>query len=86
MTKQKTGMTWEQHLSTGKEIKDIRKKLFSYIELFGNAYNKTDKVNTSLQKVIDNFDLLRNHLDNRVSSEYPDKPDQDVVNIYYGNE
>jgi len=77
----KHGLSFDEHESLGYKLSEIRNYLMETETMLINAYG----TKVTCKKAIDDIDLLRNWLDDKVCAEHPEKTNKEVFAVYYGN-
>ncbi len=75
-------MDYEKWLEIGNMTKTIYQAIVD--EIVGGKYNKTSKEMRWLRSASKAMTKMRDKLDNLVFEQYPDKPTQELCNVFYG--
>lgn len=76
---------FDEHELTGSNLQGILDYL-SFLEMeLACKYGFTSTDCKKCHQAINAINAFRSTLDNRVCGEFPNKPDREVVSVYYGN-
>jgi len=76
-------MEFDEHVELGNRLK-ADKRHYGHVYLAICAkYGKTSREAHAMERLIKGFDHVKNVLDDCVCGEYPKKPDNEVVSVYY---
>lgn len=81
--KMKKELTFKRHVVIGKELREMRDRLMKLHLEICRYYRVAGKDKRPCQKAIEGIDALRSIMDDAVCREYPERDDQEVVNVYY---
>ena len=79
----KKGFSFEKHNEVGEELQPMRDYLTKLYCEIAKAYPVNSKVVRRANKASRALDELRSALDDCVCGEHPEKPDIEVVTVYY---
>ncbi len=75
-------MNFEKWVEIGEMAKTINQAIVK--EMVESEYNKTSKEMRWLRSASKAMTKMRDKLDNLVFEQYPDKPTQELCNVFYG--
>lgn len=80
-------ITFEEHIEIGSKLNEIYKYLMKLDIKLSNSYGKCShkSIGWHSRKATDAVGVLRSKLDDKICLEYKEKPDHEVVGVYYGN-
>jgi len=77
-------MEFDEHVELGNRLKvDNRHYVNAYLAICAK-YGKTSREARAMDRLLKGFDHVRDVLDDSVCGEYSEKPDSEVLSVYYG--
>jgi hypothetical protein len=78
-------LTFEEHVSTGKKLKQHSHSIEQIRATLANSYPKSAKKEMrQLQAAFDNIKNVQTSLHSRLLAEFPDKSDDELLPVYLG--
>ncbi|MCK9404984.1 MAG: hypothetical protein M0Q43_00595 [Methanothrix sp.] len=79
----KLSMSFEEHKALGENLNTARETLMDAGMVIAKHYNKTANESRKIFKVLDDLDMVRCLLDDRVFDEHREKTTGELTRVYY---
>lgn len=79
-------MTFEQHVLTGQQLKEANRLIMKATLTILNNSPKSSRASRFVRKLNDRIGELRCVMDSQVGMDCPEKDNQTLNHVYYGND
>ena len=81
----RNGLTWTEHRKWGSELRVVADNLTTVSVRLSNTHAKTHPVCRAANRALSALSKLRSTLDDRLFKEHGSRPDQELLNTYFGS-